>query len=43
MMTDYGKMWSDLVACIQQGDGEKARRIWDSVVEDAWKYNDLQD
>ena len=40
---DYEKMWSELVRHIQNGEGDKARRIWDVVVEDAWKYRDLQD
>jgi hypothetical protein len=43
MAKNYGKLWSEMVGFIQSGDGDKAREIWDKVVEDAWKYNDLKD
>lgn len=41
MTKDYEKMWSDLVAFIQNGEGDKARAIWDEIVESAWKYDDM--
>ena len=41
MKEDYEKLWSQLVGFINEGDGKRAREIWDSVVEDAWKYRDL--
>ena len=43
MKKDYEQLWIYLVNFIQAGEGDKARKIWDEVVEDAWKYNDLND
>ena len=43
MKKDYEKMWSQLVSHIQDSEGDKAREIWDEVVESAWKYDDMSD
>ncbi len=41
MNNKYDLMWAQIVQLIQAGDGVNARKIWDEVVEDAWKYQDL--
>lgn len=43
MENKYEKMWSEMIRLIHEGDGLGAKKIWDEVVEDAWKYNDLND
>jgi len=32
-----------MIGYLETGKGAAAKKIWDSVSEDAWKYNDLQD
>ncbi len=48
MKEKYDKMWNEIVGLI--GDSNRthhnqdaAKKIWDDVVEDAWKYDDLRE
>jgi hypothetical protein len=41
-MSDYyEKLWSQMVAFIQEGDGKRAKEIWDSVVDDAIQWRNF--
>lgn len=42
-MTDFNKKWKKLVGFGMDGKWEEAKKIWDEVAEDAWKYEDLSD
>ncbi len=43
MKISYEELWSQLVRHIQEGNGDKAKAIWDKVVELAWMYEDLSE
>ena len=38
---NYDVMWSEMVRYLQNDEGDKAREVWDKVVEKAWKYDEL--
>lgn len=41
MKKDYEKIWNNLVVFIENNECDKAKEIWDDLVEIAWKYDDL--